>query len=138
VYEDSCRWASRPASEPRGAEAVAAALAAQRGREGTEPKDIMVDGRPGFHVRLTVPADLKTTGQPDGDVTFVDCDEGQFATWGGPAGLERYSQNLSQIEDIYIVDVGIRTVLFDIGYDADTPASDRAALEDLLASVQID
>ena len=137
VYGDSCRWASTPESEPRGAEAVAAAFAAQRGREGTEPRDVTVGGRPGLHVRLTVPADLETTEQPDGDATFVDCDQGQFGTFGGPAGLERYAQNVSQVEDLYIVDVDSRTVLFDLGYYEETPAADRDALEEMLASVRI-
>lgn len=138
VYGDSCHWASSAVSEPRGAEAIAAALAAQPGRQGTEPRDVTVDGRPGFHVRLTVPADLETTEQPDGDATFVDCDQGQFRSWTTAEGGDRYHQRLSQIDDIYIVDVGSRTVVFDVGYFPETTATQRDALDAMVGSIRID
>lgn len=133
VYGDSCRWSSSPTSEPRGAEAIAAALAALPGREGTVPRSITVGGYPGVHVRLTVPDDLETTLQPDGDHNFVDCDGAEYRTWVG-----RHQQGTSQIDDFYFVDVNGHTVVFDVFSFPESAPSDLAELEAVLASVKID
>lgn len=133
VYSDSCLWQSSPTSKPVGAAAFAAALAAQPGRQGTAPRAVTVGGLPGVHVRLTVPDDLETTTQSDGDADFVDCDAGEYRSFDG-----RYHQGLSQIDDFYIIDVGTRTIVFDVFSFPDTAASDLAELEAMLASVEID
>jgi hypothetical protein len=137
VHGESCLWRSSTKVEPRGAEAVAAALASQAGPETSEPREVTVGGLPGFHVRLTVPDDLEIAVQSDGDHTFVDCDGGEFQIYETPPGA-RYLQGLSQTDDFYIVDIGSRTVLFDVSYFPDTAAPDRAAVEAMLASVQIE
>lgn len=133
VYSDSCLWQSSPMSKPVGAAAFAAALEAQPGRQATQPRAITVAGLPGVHVRLTVPDDLETTTQSDGDATFLDCDAGEYRSFDG-----RWHQGLSQIDDFYFVDIGPRTVVFDISSFPDTAESDLAALEAMLASIEID
>lgn len=133
VYGDSCRWQSSPTSKPVGADAFAAALAAQPGRQASQPRAVTVAGLPGVHVRLTVPDDLQTTTQSDGDLTFVDCDAGEYRSFDG-----RHHQGLSQIDDFYFVDVGSRTLVFDIFSFPGSPASAVPELEAMLASVEID
>ncbi len=137
VYGDPCDSESTPVSEPRGAQSIAAAIAAQPDRQGTQPEAVTVGGRPGFHVRITVPDNLNVTSQSDGDDTFVDCDGGEFRTYATRAGV-RYQQRLSQIDDIYLVDVGSSTVLFDLFSYPETAASGRETLNVLLGSVRIE
>lgn len=140
VYGDPCNWAQTTTTEPRGAEAIAAALASQPGRDGTEPARVNVGGVAGLHVRLTVPLDLATTPQPDGDVNFIDCDEQLYASWTTAAlapDPDRYHQGLGQIDDLYIVDIGDQTVVFDVMSFEETSASDRAALDAIVASIRI-
>lgn len=133
VYGDSCLWKSSPTSKPVGAAAFAAALAAQPGRQGTQPRAVTVGGLSGVHVRLTVPDDLETMEQEDGDATFVDCDGGEYRSLDG-----RHHQGLSQIDDFYFVDVASRTLVFDISTFPGTTAAELTALEAMLASVEID
>lgn len=139
VYADSCQWKAGPNPEPKGAQAVAAAFSAQRGHQGTQPEQLTVAGLPAWHVRLTVPADQEVTGPESGD--FTGCDEGRFASWGlvgGDGSPSRYQQGPSQIDDLYIVDVGNRTVVLDMVSGPDIAASDKAELDAMLASIKFD
>jgi hypothetical protein len=137
VYGDPCRWNGSAVSHPRGAEAIAASIAAQPGRQGTEPRAVTVGDRPGFHVRIRVPADLAIMELADGDLRFVDCDRREFRTYATAEGSVRYHQGPSQIDDLYIVDVGSRTVVFDVTYFEETDVSDRDALKTMVESVRI-
>lgn len=138
VYADSCKWKAGPNPEPKGAEATAAAFSAQGGHQGTEPEATTVGGLPGWRVGLTVPADQAVTGGED-DRVFTGCDEGRFASWGLKSGggqPSRYHQGPSQIDTLYIVDVGSRTIVFDMVSGPDIAASDQAELDAMLASVK--
>jgi hypothetical protein len=140
VYADSCRWKAGPNLEPKGAQATAAAFAAQGGHQGTQPEATTVGGLPGWRVTLTVPADQAMTGRPE-DGVFTGCDEAQFATWGlknGDGDPSRWQQGPAQIDDLYIVDVGSRTVVIDMVTGPDIAASDQAELDAMLASVTFD
>jgi hypothetical protein len=138
VYDDPCAWSDSTVTEPRGAEAIAAALAAQPEREGTAPTEVSVAGARALHVRLTVPADLETTPQSDGDANFVDCDQLEYRTWNTATDATRYQQAPGQIDDLYIIDLAGHTVVFDLTYFEETSEPDRAALEAMLASIRID
>jgi hypothetical protein len=140
VYADSCHWKAGPNPEPKGAEATAAAFSAQGGHQGTEPEAITVDGIPGWRVTLTVPADQAVTGPRD-DLSFTGCDEGQFASWamiGGDGLPSRFHQAPSQTDTLYLVDVGSRTIVFDMISEPAIAASDQAELDAMLASVKFD
>jgi hypothetical protein len=140
VYADSCKWKAGPNPEPKGAEATAAAFSAQRGHQGTEPEATTVAGLPAWRVTLTVPADQPVTGDAD-NIVFTGCDDGQFASWGLKSGggqPSRYQQGPSQIDTLYIVDVGDRTVVLDMVTGPDISASDQAELEAMLESVEFD
>ena len=138
VYGDSCQWMDSTKSQPRGAEAIAAALAAQPGRAGTDPTEVSVGGTRAFHVRLTVPVDLETAVQPDGDADFIGCDGKQYRTYETVAGSIRYQQGPEQVDDLYIVDVAGRTLLFDLSHFPRRSISQVDELEAMLASIQID
>ena len=141
VYADSCKWKAGPNPEPTGSEATAAAFSAQGGHQGTEPEAITVGGLAGWRVRLTVPADQPTTMVDADDRAFTGCDDGLFASWGLKSGggePSRYQQGPSQIDTLYIVDVGDRTIVFDMVSGPDIAASDQAELDAMLASVAFD
>jgi hypothetical protein len=141
VYADSCHWDAGPSPEPKGAEAVAAAFSAQGGHQGTEPEAITVAGLPGWRVTVTVPADQPTTMVDADDRAFTGCDDGRFASWGlkdGGGEPSRYQQGPSQIDTLSIVDVGNRTIVFDMVSGPDIAASDQAELDAMLASVTFD
>ena len=137
VYADACHWKQGPNPEPRGAQATAAAFAAQAGHQGTEPKAITIGGLPGWHVRLTVPANQRVTGPTD-DLLFTGCDDSVFASWtlksqDSPA---RFAQVPGQVDDLYIVDVGDKMILFDRVSEPTTDAAVNAELDAMLASVK--
>ncbi len=138
VYADSCKWKAGPNPEPKGAQATAAALAAQVGRGGTVPEASTVAGRPGWRVKLTVPADQAVT-TVGADNAFTGCDDGRFATWGlkGDSQPSRYQQRPSQIDTLFVVDVGDRTIVIDMVSSPDIAASDQAELDAMLASLQL-
>ncbi len=137
VYADSCKWKAGPNPEPQGAQATATAFSAQGGHQATQPAATTVGGLPGWRVTLTVPADQAVTGGADGRL-FTGCDDGKFASWGikdGNGEPSRYHQGPSQIDTLYLVDVGNRTVVLDIVSGPDIAASDQAELDAMLASV---
>jgi len=134
VYEEPCTWASGRQSQPRGASAIAAALAAQHRRNGTAPEDVTVGGVRAVHVRLTVPADQKVS--PTDGQDFVNCDEGQFRSWTTTQGDVRYHQGPGQIDDVYLVDVNASTFAFDVISGPGIAAQDAADLAGMLASIR--
>jgi hypothetical protein len=113
VYKDACLWSSGGQSEPRGAQAIAAALAAQVPRDASAPKAVKVGGLPGVRVRLKVPADQPVTPVGE-DRTFDGCHEGEFRSFTTKQGGTRYHQSPTQIDDFYLVDIGTRTYVFDV------------------------
>ena len=127
VYADACDWKDGGQTKPKGAKAFAAALAAQRDREASKPRDVNIGGLPGVHVRLTVPTDQGVAGD------FSRCDNAEFRSFEG-----RHHQGASQIDDYYFVDVGDRTINFDLVSGPDIPPTDMAELEAMLASIKID
>jgi hypothetical protein len=137
VYADPCLWVSGGQAKPEGAQAIATALAAQKNREASEPRPVTVAGMPAAVVRLKVPLDQPVTTDSHDDNTFNGCDDGQFRSFTvGPNG-ERYHQAPGQIDDFHVVEVGGRTVIFDVVSGPDIPSSDMADLESMLASLKI-
>lgn len=128
VYRDPCNWATSETQHPTGASAIAATLSALPGRSGTQPETVSVGGMAAVHIRLTVPD----------EVDFSGCDAGQYRTWNSLAGDSRDQEGAGEIEDIYLVDVGEQTVLFDLGYFPETSTSDRRALNAMLESIRIE
>jgi hypothetical protein len=137
VYSDPCLWSSGGGSKPEGAQAIAAALAAQKNREASAPRATTVGGMAALVVRLKVPLGQPVTGDAEGNNTFTGCDDGQFRSFTvGPEG-ERYHQAPGQIDDFYVLEIGATPVIFDVVSGPDIPASDMADLEAILASVKI-
>jgi len=138
VYADPCKWSTGGTSTPHGAAAIAAALAAQPGRDASPPKAITLDGLPAVHVRLTVPADQKVTSVGNGDFSFEGCDQGEFRSFTDSDGGTRHHQAPTQTDDFYFVDVDDKTFVLDVVSGPGIAAAERAALDAMIASVKID
>src|SRR5262245_49439986 len=92
VYGDPCHWEStRPATPAVTVDEIAAALAAQPSRDGSDPVEVTVGPHRAKKVILHVPT----------DAVFKDCDRGNFASYGHPgdAGPDRYHQGPGQIDE---------------------------------------
>lgn len=138
LYLDPCKWDRSAIVQPKGAASIAAALSALPGRAGTKPEQVSLMGTTAQHVRLTVPDGLATSETGGGSVSFVGCYGGQYRTWSSAAGDPRDQEAPGQIDDIYLVDHGDSTLLFDASYFPETSASDRRALEAMLQSLRME
>jgi hypothetical protein len=138
VYADACKWETGGQSEPKGAEAIAQALSAQKHHQASKPSEVTVAGVAGWVVRVQVPLDEPATVDADNNSTFTDCDQGKVTSFGTPTdALSRYHQAPGQIDEYYVIQVDGTPVIFDVVSGPDTPAADLAELEAMLASVQI-
>ena len=127
LYLDPCQWSQSETQQPKGAAAIAAALSALPGRSGTKPEPVTVAGRAAFHVRLTVP----------GDASIGDCYGHEYRTWNVGAGDPR-DDFPGQIDEIYLIDIGLSTVAINLTYFPETSTADRRALHAMLDSLRID
>jgi hypothetical protein len=135
VYGDACHWATTRPDPMTGATAdeVIAALAAQVGRNATEPVDVTVDGYAGKSITLHVPDDAAYAGGQ-----FSECDQGYFGSWawGSDPTPSRYHQGPGQIDQVWVVDVNGTLVTIDAAWYEGTPADVRAELDAILGSFQ--
>lgn len=125
AYTHPCQWqGALPDLHPGyEVEDLADALANQALRGDAVPTDVTVDGFAGKLIELTVPL----------DIDFADCDQAEFRSWE-----DRYHQGPGQHDSVYIIDVeGVRLVL-DAAYLPGSSSDDRAELQGILDSVEID
>ena len=108
---------------------VVAALTAQKSRDASAPVDITVDGYSGKSITLHVPD----------DAVFDRCDGGKFGSWQTAAvasdGPERYHQGPGQIDELLILDVSGKLMVFDAAYYKGTPAGTVAEMHAILDSM---
>jgi len=125
AYTHPCRWnGALPDLHPGyEVEDLATGLANQALRGDALPTDVTVDGFAGQLIELTVPS----------DIDLADCDGAEFRSWDG-----RYHQGPGQHDSVYILDVnGVRLVI-DAAYLPGTSSADRAELQGVIDSIQID
>ena len=136
VYEDPCQWQESLLNPTVGptVDDLATALAAQKDRNATTPKDVMLGGYPAKRIELSIPADLDP----------ATCDNGVIRTWLAPGedtALVGDSLNLGmhpgQLNVVYIVDVNGDRLVIDTWHMPGTSAADLAELDAILASMRI-
>ena len=134
IYADGCQWVlSDPPVGPTVDDLVSA-WANVPGLAATAPVDITVDGYAGKQIELTVP-----------DYGETECKESKFGLWqdDGPpetrAGSQpnRWAQGPNQHSQLWILDVDGTRVVIEAFSFPDTSPQDRAALDEMLASIQI-
>ena len=114
----------KPAPGP-GIDALADALAHQPGTTAGPPTAVTVDGYSGKFVELTVTADI---------TKCVD----KFSIWTSADGNSRWVQGTNETNRIYILDVDGRRFTFSARIPARTTTADRAELEAIIASIDIE
>ncbi len=107
-----------------GIDALADAFAHQPGTTAGPPTAVTVDGYSGKFVELTVTADI------------IKCRD-NFWIWASPDGNSRWVQGTNEMNRMYILDVEGRRFTFNARIPARTTAADRAELEAIIASFDI-
>jgi hypothetical protein len=102
-------------------------VTAQKSRNASAPVDITVDGYSGKSITLHVPD----------NAVLAQCDQGYFGSWtdGTESTPSRYHQGPGQIDELLILDVGGKLMVFDSSYYTGTPAGDLAELHAILGSM---
>lgn len=127
VYTDPCQWEGAEVDPPTTTvDAIAAALVAQPGRDGTAPADVTISGYAGKVVQLTVP----------GDAVFADCDRGEYRSWG-PDESVRYHQGPGQIDKDWILDVDGKVIVVVGTWMPGTDPAMVAELESIVESLVV-
>ena len=144
VYADPCHWAGAQPDPPTGLAVVdlMAALVAQPMRGAGTPIDRpanvpgIANRWGGMAVELTMPD----------DVTFADCDRGQFRSWG-PGYNTRSHQGPGQRDLVWAVDVlgngvefgglGEQRLIIDAASFPGTPASVMSQIDAILGSIAV-
>ena len=116
VYGDPCRSAdSLPDTPAATADEVIAALAAQPGRDASDPVGVTIGGYAASRLTLHVPD----------DAVFTDCDGGEYASYtleGYEGAPWRWQQGPGQIDTYWVVDVDGAIVIMNGMYRPDTSA----------------
>ena len=126
IYTDSCP--SVLVDPPVGptVDDLASAWANLPGFDATAASDITVDGFHGKQIEFTVP-----------DYTPSECSYGDFKLLNAVGGGDWWAQGPNQHNKLWILDVnGTRFVII-AAYFPDTSPQDRAAIDEILASIQI-
>jgi len=109
-----------------GIDALADALAHQPGTRAGPATAVTVDGYSGKFVEVTVTADI------------TKCGPENFWIWASPDGDRRYVQGTNEMNRMYILDVDGQRFTFNARIPARTTAADRAELETILESIEIE
>jgi hypothetical protein len=127
VYEDVCDNTSLvdPATVA-SAEGVAAALADQKHMQISAPTDVTLDGYRGTYMERTLPPSIRDR-----------CDLGQYNVWSDTAGSGRWLTHVGQHDLLWVLDVDGSTLVIDASIDADSPASDRTEVLEMVDSIRI-
>jgi hypothetical protein len=105
-------------------EDLAAALQEQSAYEASAPTDVALGGYTGLRMDLQLPD----------DIDFATCDEGQFWVWD----YAPYAQGPGNQWHLWILDVeGTRVVVHAEDF-ATTPEEDRAEMQEIIDSIEID
>ncbi|MFI5226754.1 MAG: hypothetical protein ACHQ3P_08775 [Candidatus Limnocylindrales bacterium] len=130
VFNDVCHWGT-PVSAGTTTDALISALSAQKGRTASAPSDATIGGYPAKRIELTVPADLNVS----------TCTNGNLRYWPGPG--PDMSSGLccnppGNVDDVYVVDIAGRRLVVVARYYPGSSAADRAELQSVVDSIQID
>ena len=127
IYTDSCP--SVLVDPPVGptVDDLASAWANLPGFDATAPIDITVDGFHGKQVEFTVP-----------DYDEEECSNGGTASAGTDGGgADWWAQGPNQHNQLWILDVNGTRLVIVASYFPDTSPQDRAAIDEILASIRI-
>jgi hypothetical protein len=126
VFDDACQWRGT-ASRTSSTDDVVAALLGEKGLRASTPSPVTIDGYTGTFLEVTVAS----------QAALDRCDERHFSAFAlaeeGPSG-KRHLESVGEPELLWILDVDGQPLVI----DAFGPAQERAELEKMVSSIQID
>jgi hypothetical protein len=129
TYSDPCEWVLVPPFGPT-VDHLVSAWANVPGFDTTSTSDVSVDGYAGKQIEFTVP-----------DYNMLDCKGGKRGIWQGSVahGTEPayWAQGPNAHHQVWILDVDGTRLVIGASYFPDTSPQDGAALDEMLASIQI-
>jgi hypothetical protein len=129
IYADPCQW---DPVEPFGptVDDLVSAWANMPGFDATATTDVTVDGYAGKQIEFTVP-----------DYNEDECIQGKYGIWQEPTATgdnpSYWAQGPNEQHQVWILDVEGTRLVINAAYFRDTSPQDRAALDAMLASIQI-
>lgn len=136
---DPCHWRKQFRQPGPTVDDLVEALATQRLRNATEPKAVTLAGYEGRYLELSVPADMRVSGDAD----FEGCDvmangHLDFISWLGNDFGERYEQVAGQVDMLWILDVDGQRLVIDATYSPNTTKAERAELASIVQSLRFE
>jgi hypothetical protein len=126
VFADACQWRGT-ASPTSSTDDVVAALVGEQGLRASTPSPVTIDGYTGTFLEVTVAS----------QAALDRCDERHFSAFAlaeeGPSG-KRHLESVGEPELLWVLDVDGQPLVI----DAFGPAQERAELEKMVSSIQID
>ena len=129
IYADPCQWGL---VEPFGptVDDLVSAWANMPGFDATATRDVTVDGYAGKQIEFTVP-----------DYNEDECIQRKYGIWQEPTATDDdpsyWAQGPNEHHRVWILDVEGTRLVINAAYFPDTSPQDRAALDEMLASIQI-
>ena len=139
VFHDPCRWQGSGFDPGPSVENLVAALVAQRTRNATAPTNVTLAGYAGEYLEWSVPAALKSSAWTSFDACDLDSDgvHRDFVSWIGDSGIgDRYEELPGQVDQLWVLNVKGQRLVIDATYSPGTSQSDRAALQQVVASLR--
>ena len=129
IYADPCQW-ERVAPFGPTVDDLVAAWANVPGFDATATRDVTVDGYAGKQIEFTVPV-----------YTEDECIQEVYGIWkearSSNAGPNYIAQGPNAHHQVWILDVDGTRLVIAASYFPDTSPQDRAAVDQMLASIQI-
>lgn len=124
LYSDPCHADTPDLPVGPSVNDLVQAFGAQTAYQTTEPNDVEIDGYSGTQLSLLMPS----------DIDFSTCDNAGFFIWEGSI----YAQGPGNRWDLSILDVEGSRVVILAQTNPETSTEDRAELQGILDSIQID
>ena len=132
IYAEGCRWVLVDPPVGPTVDDLVGAFANVPDFAATEAVDVTVDGYAGKQFEFTVP-----------NYTSSECRDSKYGLWdvpgtgGGDESPGYWAQGPNNHFQMLVLDVDGTRLVIGAGTFPSTPPQDRAALEDVLASIQI-
>ncbi|MEO6712793.1 MAG: hypothetical protein ABIM89_05105 [Mycobacteriales bacterium] len=126
VDRDPCDLAEGVIDPGTSVDELADALAAQKLTTTTKPVPVIVGGRAGLYLELTVPT----------AIDFANCGVGQFNVWVSDPTGGRYMQEPGQVDKLWIVDTEHGRVVLDASALSKVTDNQLRELTDMVMSVR--
>ncbi len=129
IYAEPCQW---ELVEPFGptVDDLVSAWANVPGFDATATRDVTVDGYAGKQIEFTV-----------ADYNEDECKNGEYGIWQEPVATgdtpSYWAQGPNEHHQVWILDVDGTRLVINAAYFPTTSPQDRAALDEMLASIQI-